>query len=227
MKPTYFFSFRSPYSWLASLSLKRRIDERDEFELVPFWEPDQRSAKLLQERKGEFPYRTMSDAKHRYILKDIGRLTKSFDLKITWPVDPSPWWELSHLGYLKAVQFGFGKLFFWAMYDARWLQGKNISEPDAIASVCKSIGMNEEQTQAVLSAPDDEEIRQQGADILYRIYREDVFGVPMFTYKRKQYWGIDRLRDFLADLELNPLNQEELPLAPRFALDLDHAGGCG
>ncbi|MCG7536689.1 DsbA family protein [Pseudoalteromonas sp. OOF1S-7] len=226
MKPVYFFSFRSPYSWLASLALKSRI-ERNEIELVPFWEPDEQNASDLSARSGEFPYRAMSDAKHRYILKDIARLTKSFGLKISWPIDPAPWWELSHLGYLKAKELGVGNAFFWATYEARWQLGENISEKETLFKICERIGLNAELSQQVVAAADDSEIRAQGIDILYRIYREDVFGVPMFAMKRQQYWGLDRLNDFIEHAKLGSEEALDLPLSCKFALDLDHAGGCG
>ena len=227
MSATYFFSFRSPYSWLASIALKRRIEQGNEFELVPFWEPDAVSQKMLASRKGEFPYRKMSDAKHRYILRDIKRLADKFGVAVKWPVDASPWWEPSHLGYLKARELGFGLPFFWGVYRARWQEGADISAPAVIERVCRDIGMSGEEAGQVAGAPDSEAIRRWGSDILYRIYREDIFGVPMFTRKRRQYWGLDRLNDFLEMLGSDPLPEEELPLAKGYPLDFDHAGGCG
>lgn len=227
MQATYFFSFRSPYSWLASIGLKKRIETENIFELVPFWEPDDISIELLKSRSGEFPYRNMSEAKHRYILMDIKRLAHKFNLDVKWPVDGSPWWELSHLGYLKAKELGFGRPFFWRVYRARWQEGLNISTPEVIKQVCLDIGMTKRQAEEVLTAPQSKSIRELGGDILYRIYREDIFGVPMFTRKREKFWGIDRLNDFLETTDAAPLSTEELPLGMGYPLDFDHAGGCG
>lgn len=227
MQATYFFSFRSPYSWLASIGLKKKIEAGDTFELVPFWEPDAISRQQLESRSGEFPYRKMSEAKHRYILRDIKRLADKFNLEVKWPLDSSPWWELSHLGYLRAKELGVGLPFFWRVYQARWQEGLDISTPEVIKQVCLDIGMTEELAKDVSNAPQNESIRELGGHILYRIYREDIFGVPMFTRKRLQFWGLDRLNDFLGMIGTAPLSTEELPLARGYPLDFDHAGGCG
>ncbi len=227
MKGTYFFSFRSPYSWLASMGLKQRIDAGEQFELVPFWEPDVKSLALLESRGGSFPYRAMSDAKHRYILNDISRLAKKFNLSFCWPVDPKPWWEVAHLGFLKAKELGVEMPFFWQVYQARWQDKLDISDPAVIKKICASAGIPSDFSTLIATASEDDSIRQQGADILYRIYREDIFGVPMFTKKRKQFWGLDRINDFLMMQDHTLLTEDELPLATKYPLDFDHAGGCG
>lgn len=229
MKSTYFFSFRSPYSWLASLRLKRLIDEAKELELVPFFEPDDISQKLLSLRCGEFPYRTMSDAKHRYILKDIRRLAKKACIDHKWPVDPDPWWEPSHLGYLKAQELGVANPYFWEVYKARWHDQINISLPESIFNICQNAGLDEQSSELIAAASDDDGMRQQGAEALYRIYREDIFGVPMFVKKRQQFWGIDRLEDFLAYINRGDLiDAPDIDLYDQECiLEFDHAGGCG
>ncbi|MEL6679106.1 MAG: DsbA family protein [Pseudomonadota bacterium] len=225
MRETYFFSFRSPYSWLASLRLKDRIEAGDGLELVPFFEPDPIRKAALEARGGTFPYTPMSDAKHRYILRDVKRLTTAAGLTHVWPVDPAPWWEASHLGYLQAEEMGYGLPFFWQVYRARWELGLDISKPDSIAQICRNAGMSRAEAQKVCDAPDDEEISAKGVDALYRVFMGDVFGVPMLVRKRNQYWGIDRLDAFLADAPM--------PTAPRAliaeagVLEFDHTGGCG
>lgn len=227
MIATYFFSFRSPYSWLASLGMKNRISDHTKFELVPFFEPDEKSRVLLENRGGEFPYRDMSSAKHRYILNDVSRLTKKFGLSNKWPVDPNPWWEPSHNGYLMARKLGYGMSFFWQVYHARWQEAIDISMPENIEKICLAAGIPAKESLIISTAMENEEIREEGVDALYRVYKEDIFGVPMFTLKRKQYWGIDRLNDFLAEIDEPLLSNDEYPVCSGYPLDFDHAGACG
>lgn len=227
MRATYFFSFRSPYSWLASIGLKKLIDAGDTIELVPFFEPDEVRKTALAERGGAFPYTPMSEAKHRYILRDVKRLTTRFGIDHVWPVDTAPWWEASHLGWIAAHRLGHGPAFFWEVYAARWQQGLDISRPETIAQICKNIGLAASQTQQICDAPQNPEISAAGVDALYRIYMEDVFGVPMFTRKRTQYWGLDRM-----DLFMGAIDTPHGSGLPDFAktdypLEFDHAGGCG
>ncbi|SOH94994.1 2-hydroxychromene-2-carboxylate isomerase [Monaibacterium marinum] len=227
MRGTYFFSFRSPYSWLASMGLKRLIDAGDALELVPFFEPDAVRSAALQAQGGVFPYTPMSDAKHRYILKDVKRLTTRFGVSHVWPVDPDPWWEASHLGFLAARRLGHGLPFFWQVYRARWELGLDISRTETIAQICRSAGMDARQTQIVCDAPQDAEISSEGVAALHRVWMEDVFGTPMFTKRRTQFWGIDRLPDFLAAIDEDLDAQVPAGALATTPLEFDHAGGCG
>lgn len=227
MRGTYFFSFRSPYSWLASVGLRSLIDAGDALELVPFFEPDAPRRAALEARGGRFPYTAMSEAKHRYILRDVKRLTTRFGIEHGWPVDTDPWWEASHLGWIAADRRGHGLPFFWEVYKARWHLGLDISRTETIARICRTIGLTAADTQAICDAPQSAEISALGVDALYRIYMEDIFGTPMFTHKRNQFWGLDRLDGFLAAIDAP--RDLDLPAAVDVIcpLEFDHAGGCG
>src|ERR1700730_17100085 len=101
--PRFYFSFRSPFSWLAHRDLTTRhaaIAER--LEWIPFWEPDETSERQLRDAGGSFCYTPMSRDKHLYILQDVRRLAAQRDLTVTWPVDRSPCWEVPHLAYFAA-----------------------------------------------------------------------------------------------------------------------------
>lgn len=227
MRGTYFFSFRSPYSWLASVGLKRLIDAGDTLELVPFFEPDATRRAALEARGGRFPYTAMSEAKHRYILRDVKRLTTRFGIEHVWPVDTQPWWEASHIGWIAARDLGYGLPFFWEVYNARWHLGLDISRPETIAQICKNIGVTAADTQTICDAPGIEAYSTRGVDALHRVYMEDIFGVPMFTRKRNQFWGIDRLDAFLAAIDA-PLDTDmPTALTAPYPMEFDHAGGCG
>jgi 2-hydroxychromene-2-carboxylate isomerase len=227
VRGTYFFSFRSPYSWLASVGLKDLIDAGDTLELVPFFEPDALRREALEARGGRFPYTPMSDAKHRYILRDVKRLTTRLGIDHVWPVDTAPWWEPSHLGWIAADAMGHGLPFFWGVYTARWHQGLDISRPETIKRICRNIGLPAADTQRICDAPDTPGISNLGVDALHRIYMEDIFGVPMFTWKRAQFWGLDRIDAFLAAIDTPTDAALSAALKAPSPLEFDHAGGCG
>jgi 2-hydroxychromene-2-carboxylate isomerase len=226
MSFVHYFSFRSPYSWIATRLMLRSLPRKAPLEWVPFWEPDVMSERMLGERGGHFPYQKMSDAKHRYILQDVRRLALQLGLEMRWPVDEQPHWEVAHLGYLKATELGCGPTFLRGVYSARWEQGRNISDPDVIGEIGHASGLD---GALVAEAYRDPAMRAKGVDCLYRVYQNDVFGVPYFMHKRDRYWGIDRLPLFLRQLGGDSTMATELAgdASHGSFYEFDHPGGCG
>lgn len=233
-KIRFFFCFRSPYSWIGARWLEERLDpDALGIEYIPFWEPDKRSGDLLNAKGGEFFYTPMSRAKHLYILQDIKRITAKLGYSLKWPIDKEKlWWDLPHLGYLAARREGKGYPFFWEIHRARWGEGKNICSREVIREIASKVGLDPE---GIENAPDDEAIRSQGAEELYKCYEEGVFGIPFFVHGYEKFWGIDRFEDFVASLK----RQEEISTCGKkegirvdeelthTVYDTDHAGGCG
>src|SRR5207248_235568 len=75
--PRFYFSFRSPYSWLAARVIGGPGTDRHGISYIPFWEPDEITLRDLRALGGEFLYTPMTKAKHLYILEDIRRLATS------------------------------------------------------------------------------------------------------------------------------------------------------
>ncbi|MFC9386497.1 2-hydroxychromene-2-carboxylate isomerase [Streptomyces venezuelae] len=230
--PRFYFSLRSPYSWLAYRTL---LDEYPDIaaavEWRPFFEPDQLSEEMLTEAGGSFPYTPMSRAKHLYVLQDVGRLAKARGLRLTWPVDRAPVWEVPHLAYLVALREGRGPEYIAAAYRARWEEGRDICDPAVVADIATGIGID---ARAAAGAADDPGLRREGLRLLHDIDRDGVFGVPFFVHGYSRFWGLDRLGDFVGHLRQRTAPAGRLPepvgaavgLGPR-SVDDGHAGGCG
>jgi 2-hydroxychromene-2-carboxylate isomerase len=229
-RPRWYFSLRSPYSWLAYHDLAMRYpDVLAALDWVPFWEPDEQTLRRLGEAGGRFPYLPMTREKNLYILQDIRRLTAERGLPITWPVDRQPRWEVPHLAYLLAARLGRGPQFVDAVYHARWQAGRDICDPATIAELSGSLGLPAARAAA---AADDPELCVDGIDALLEIHRDGVFGVPFFVHGRDKYWGIDRLSDFAARVRGSTPTAAEpvivpMPVPAGRTADGGHAGGCG
>ncbi|MEV7287849.1 2-hydroxychromene-2-carboxylate isomerase [Streptomyces sp. NPDC093252] len=226
--PRFYFSLRSPYSWLARHDLLTRYPAvAAAVEWVPFFEPDAESERLLAAAGGTFPYSPMSAAKHRYILQDVRRLAAGRGLSFTWPVDRDPVWEVPHLGYLVAASHGRGREYVALAARARWERGEDICDRSVIKGFGPELGLDGGE---LASAADDPGRRAEGVRVLLEIERDGVFGVPFFTDHYDKYWGVDRLPAFvagLADRVPGPDDREEpLPGGQR-SVDDGHAGGCG
>jgi 2-hydroxychromene-2-carboxylate isomerase len=194
--PRVFFSFRSPFSWMAVERMQRAIpDVHKLLQFIPYWEPDQRTREALQKREAEIRYAAMSKAKHLYILQDTKRLAGELGLRIVWPVDIAPWWEVSHLGWLKARRLGQGTAFYKVVTEARWQRGENISDPNVVRKLAESVGLDGD---IILQAIDDPDIRAEGVDSLVDAYQDDIFGVPYFRIGGHRLWGFDRVDRFIA-----------------------------
>ncbi len=237
-KPRVYFSFRSPFSWMALRRLSERVGDLDDaFELVPFFEPDAASAQQLADRGGSFLYTPMSKAKHLYILNDTKRLATRLGYQLVWPVDVDPWWELPHLAWIRARREGTQRTLYEAVTRARWERGEDICDHDRLGAVLSDAGLD---PGPLLAAPADPTIREEGVEALLKVYRDDVFGVPYFRSGPHKFWGLDRVDDFVEFLEDRPgglgslgtgLDQgspvPQAALAAVGAYDHDTAGGCG
>jgi 2-hydroxychromene-2-carboxylate isomerase len=237
--PRLFFSFRSPFSWLLVERLLRLVpDAHERIELIPYWEPDEATERALAERGAAIHYVPMTKAKHLYILQDTKRIAERLGLSMAWPVDVEPWWEPSHLGWLRARRLGKAPEFYAAVTSARWERGENIGDPLVIRALGESVGLDGE---AIAGAVDDPEVRAEGVECLVEAYEDDIFGVPYLRLGWHRFWGFDRLDEFLAafapelDRSAAAVAREARPVAdPPLQLgelvgtyDTDTAGGCG
>lgn len=194
--PRFYFSFHSPYSWMATRLLEERLPEAPRLlEYVPYFLPDEKTRAALIGRESNMHYSMMSKAKHLYILQDTKRLAQRFGFPMKWPIDRDPWWELPHLAWLAARRTGDDHALFRALLEARWERGENICDRAVLVGVAESIGLDGER---LAGAADDPEMRDEGVDALERGYMDDVFGVPYFLLGPHRFWGLDRLDDFLA-----------------------------
>lgn len=231
-RPRLYFSLRSPYSWLALHDLTtHHADLVDVVEWRPAWDPTPESEALLTKAGGRYIYTPMSREKHFYILRDVRRLAGDRGLRVVWPIDRSPHWELSHLAYLVADQAGRGVDFATAVSRARWEQGLDISDPAVIAGIGEPLGLD---ASRLTGAVDDPDLIAAGTDKLMDMYRDGVFGVPFFVHGREKFWGIDRLDAFARSIRSGlAATAEPEPAAAvavataRATSDDGHAGGCG
>jgi 2-hydroxychromene-2-carboxylate isomerase len=229
-EPVFYFSLRSPYSWLAYRDLLDRYpDVAERVRWEPFWEPDESWRQVLADAGVRFHYVDMSRAKALYVLQDVRRLTRDRGLEITWPVDRAPRWEVAHFAFLRARRHGRGRDFVDAVYRARWQQGRDISDPATIGEIAAGLGLDAAEH---AGAAGDPELRDEALDALRALDRDGVFGVPFFVVGREHFWGLERLAPFAALVRAAaaPAEAADEPVAEPVLVpggDAGHAGGCG
>lgn len=184
-KPRMYHSFRSPFS---RLGLHLLVREGVEFDLIPVivW-PDG----LI------FSDPVANPIKRSYVGYDAVRMTKRMGLPITIPdpfdveLGPATRVQLAARALGKDVDFAI------AVSDARWGEGKNVSDLSVLSECAAQVGLSDE---LVSSAQTDPAIDTALADCKALINQDQPFGVPFAVFGAHRYWGHDRFALLLEDL---------------------------
>ena len=178
----FYFSFRSPYAWLAA--------ERLESELGDLAVPIERLP--VYPTPGLFPNdpATLPD-KIAYMVQDVLRLARERGVTVRFPSPADPDWSLSHAAFLGAQHQGAGHRFMLEAFRKRFGEGLDLGDDTVIADAALHAGLD---PNAILSAAHSQELRSEAsAGWRLGVERDRIFGVPSFAYAGKLYWGQDRM----------------------------------
>lgn len=178
----FYFSFRSPYAWLATERLESELGGLDiPIERIPIFP-----------RPELFPNdpSAMPD-KVAYLVQDVLRLVREQGLTVRFPPRGDPDWSLSHAACLGMQRQGGGHRFTLELFRKRWIEGLDLGADDVIADAAKKANVDPE---AALGAAHSDELRAEVSDA-WRLgmERDHIFGVPSFVFADKLYWGQDRM----------------------------------
>lgn len=178
----FYFSFRSPYAWLAAERLEAELGDLGvPIELLPIYP----TAELFRNDPAAVP------EKVAYMVQDILRLTRERGLTVRFPPRTDPDWSLSHAASLHAQRHGAGHGFMLAMFRKRFSEGLDLGDDAVIADAARAARLD---PQAVIAAAHCEELYAEASTGWRRaVERDRIFGVPSFVYAGKLYWGQDRM----------------------------------
>ncbi len=184
----FYFSFRSPYSWLALYRISLICDELPvEFQLIPVF-PARNNTRLPEAEK------------LKYMAEDVNRIASAYGLSIKWPKPFDTDWLPVHISAIYAEQQKQGMAFCLAMYKARFVDGKDIGEHEILHETAIESGLD---ANALISASGDREYKRKILQGMAEAGKAGVFGVPCFIYKDSTYWGNDRLEWLLRGINLD------------------------
>ncbi len=184
-----YFHFRSPYSRLGLHVVKRAsLNLKIDTLLIPFTKPAGGAAFLNP---------TDSMPKLRYILEDAPRMAARMGLPSAAPRPMEADYDPALNAFAVARSEGLGLDFALAVSDARWGEGKDISDPELMKTLAADVGVQGDATRS--KAPSELEADEALIDA------DGVFGVPFATLhlegKRKQrFWGQDRFELLIESL---------------------------
>ena len=179
-----YHSFRSPYSRLGLHIIERAGLE---VELIPFTGPPDGVA---------FSDPVASKPKLAYYVVDAPRMTMRMGLPISQPdpfeVDLAPSYKAS----IAAVHDGCGMAFALAVSDARWGEGKNISDVEILKACAEKIGWDAGAVDVAQTALSVGKAMKRHRAL---IEEDGVFGVPFAVRDGVKYWGHDRFSLLVED----------------------------
>jgi len=182
----FYFSFRSPYAWLAAEKLESELGDLGvPIERVPIYPTPELAPQLFLNDPA-----VMRD-KVAYLVQDILRLTRERGLTVRFPPPGDPDWALSHAAFLGAQRCGAEHGFMLETFRKRFCEGLDLGEDSVIADAARGAALD---PSTILSAAHSEELRAEvSAGWRRAVERDRIFGVPSFVYAGKLYWGQDRM----------------------------------
>jgi 2-hydroxychromene-2-carboxylate isomerase len=183
----FYFSFRSPYAWLAFHRLHRAMPEFGlEIDYVPLIPP----RGFLDD---------MNPRKRRYIAEDVGRIARAYGFTLTWPEPFDTDWLKPHAAFLFAADGGRAGQFGAAIFRERFCAGRDVGAEPVLRSVAAECGLDAD---GAAAAGDSRPLRSRVVAGMRAVQSDGVFGVPYFVYRGHAYWGNDRLEWLLRDVSV-------------------------
>jgi 2-hydroxychromene-2-carboxylate isomerase len=194
----FFFSFRSPYSYLAA-PRAFALPERYHIELVF------RGIRPMAMRGQPLPL-----AKRLYILRDARREAERLGMpfgKIHDPLGEGVWRCLTVAEHAATV--GRLREFVLAASCGIWGEALDVASDAPLRALCEGIGL---QWTACAAAIANSAYRQRVEDNTACLEQLGQWGVPVFVFRNEAYWGQDRMEDLEWALQEAGLRKGDSPV---------------
>lgn len=174
-----FFSFRSPYSYLALVQLR---------DMAKRWPLDVTLRPVMPMIRRGVP---LTPAKRRYILMDVAREARRLGIPFGHMADPlgRPVERMMAV-FSDALAAGCELDFSVAAMRAVWAEGKNMGRDRNLRAITDDFGLGWE---TCLQAMADESWRENVDENAHALSALGLWGVPAFRVGSETAWGRDRL----------------------------------
>jgi len=182
----FFFSFRSPYSYLAgprAFALPDRYDVEVAFRGV-----------IPMAMRGQ----SVPRAKRLHTLRDVKREAVRLDMPFGRIHDPIGDGALRCLLVAQhAIDVGCERAFVLAASRAIWAEAVDVARDDGLRTVCEAAGLDWAACAAALDDPAMRDRVDADTDALGALGQ---WGVPVLTFGSERFWGQDRIEDLETSL---------------------------
>jgi 2-hydroxychromene-2-carboxylate isomerase len=194
----FFFSFRSPYSYLAApraFALGERFDIDLAFHGV-----------IPMAMRGQ----SVPRAKRLHTLRDVKREARRLGMPFGPVHDPLGEGAMRCLLISEhAIDVGRAREFVLAASRAIWSEAVDVAREDGLRPICEQAGLS---WASCCEALHDRELRARVEANTAQLGELGHWGVPVFVFARELFWGQDRIEDLEAVLDDGGLKR--MPQAP-------------
>ncbi len=193
----FFFSFRSPYSYLAAPRV--------------FALPDRFDVELVF--RGVIPMvmrgQSVPRAKSLHTLRDVKREARRLGMPFGPVYDPLGEGAMRCLLVTEhAVDVGRERDFVLAASRAIWAEAVDVSSDEGLRPICERAGLN---WQACEDAIHDRRLRARVEENTAALIDLGHWGVPVLAFEGELFWGQDRIEDL--EIALSDAGFEHPPTA--------------
>jgi len=183
-RPRFFVDVGSPYAWLAA----ERI-ERGALGVEPVWEPALLGAVFAARGFGSW---SLTEARTEGI-EEVERRALAYGLgPVRWP-DPWPGNTLLAMRCaVAAAEAGRARAFLLAALRLGFRDGRDLSDPAAVADAASTAGLEGGELMAAAATPSVKAALRERTE---RAIALGVRGVPTVLVGTRPFWGDDRLED--------------------------------
>ena len=181
--PRFFVDVGSPYAWLAA----ERVESVLGSEVV--WEPVLLGAVFAARGSGSW---SLTETRAEGI-EEVERRAVAYGLgPVRWP-DPWPGnYLLAMRCAVAAAEAGFARAFLLAALRLGFVDGRDLSDPAAVADAASTAGLDGAELLAAASTPAVKAALKERTDAAIAL---GVRGVPSVVVGGRAFWGDDRLED--------------------------------
>lgn len=180
----FYFDLSSPYAYLASTRIDKLCEDTG---AGAAWKPFLLGA-VFKATGNRAPATVIP--KGKYMFEDLKEWADFYGVDFSFPKH----FPLNSVKPMRAClaadEQGKLKDFARAMYKAYWVDGKKVDDPEIIAEVADSVGLD---GRKILARIEEQDIKDKLKDNTQTAVDKGAFGTPTFFVDEKMYWGNDRL----------------------------------
>ncbi|MFT4920983.1 MAG: putative DsbA family dithiol-disulfide isomerase [Haloarculaceae archaeon] len=183
---TIYSDYVCPFCYISRRSLAQYQETRDR-DLAIEWRPfDLRSHKRGPD--GEIDHSVEDGKDEEYfeqVRENVTRLKEKYDADEMLDFDDLPEDIDSYKGQLASLYVDEEYPDQWlafdeALFEALWVNGRDVGDRDVLAAIADSVGLDGEE---ITAAVDDESVREQLDAAFQAAQNERITGVPTFLYR--------------------------------------------